>query len=105
MLGIGEVQLAGERMQDAEWLARVGLTPLALGPKEGLTLLDGGRILHFRGFVKLFAIERVFYAALVTGALSTDAARGSDAPLDARIHAIPCAVIAAKSTWQPPFAR
>ena len=36
----------------------------------------------------MFAIEAVFQAALVTGALSTDAARGSDAPFDARIHAL-----------------
>ena len=36
----------------------------------------------------LFAIERVFRAALVTGALSTDAAKGSDTPFDARIHAL-----------------
>ena len=36
----------------------------------------------------LFALERVFHAALVTGALTTDAAKGSDTPFDARIHAL-----------------
>ena len=30
----------------------------------------------------------MFHAALVTGALSTDAAKGSDTPFDARIHAL-----------------
>ena len=36
----------------------------------------------------LFTIERVFHAALITGALTTDAAKGSDTPFDARIHAL-----------------
>ncbi|HYI04351.1 MAG TPA: aromatic amino acid lyase, partial [Reyranella sp.] len=36
----------------------------------------------------LFEAERVFQAALVSGALTTDAARGSDGPFDPRIHAL-----------------
>jgi histidine ammonia-lyase len=36
----------------------------------------------------LFEAETLFQAALVTGALSTDAARGSDTPFDPRIHAL-----------------
>jgi histidine ammonia-lyase len=51
----------------------------------------------------LFAIERVFQAALITGALSTDAAKGSDTPFDSRIHAL--RGIAAKSRLRPPCAR
>ena len=46
-------------------------------------------ILHrARACMALFAIERVFQTALVTGALATDAARGSDTPFDPRIHAL-----------------
>ena len=88
MLGIGEVQLAGERMPAADALARAGLAPLALGPKEGLALLNGTQFSTAEALAGLFAIERVFQAALVTGALSTDAAKGSDTPFDARIHAL-----------------
>ena len=36
----------------------------------------------------MFRIEDVFAAALVTGCLSVDAVKGSDAPFDARIHQI-----------------
>jgi len=86
MLGIGEMRLAGERMPAAYALARAGLVPLALGPKEGLALLNGAQFSTAEALVNLFAIERVFQAALVTGALSTDAAKGSDTPFDARIH-------------------
>src|SRR3546814_6110220 len=36
----------------------------------------------------LFEAEALFRAALVTGALSTEAAKGSDTPFDPRIHAL-----------------
>ena len=88
MLGVGEVQLAGKRMPAAAGLARAGLAPIVLGPKEGLALLNGTQFSTAAALVSLFAIERVFQAALVTGALSTDAAKGSDTPFDARIHAL-----------------
>jgi histidine ammonia-lyase len=88
MLGIGEAELMGERMPAATALARAGLAPLALGPKEGLALLNGTQFSVAEALAGLFAIERAFRAALVTGALATDAAKGSDTPFDARIHAL-----------------
>jgi histidine ammonia-lyase len=88
MLGIGEAQFAGETMPAADALARAGLAPAVLGPKEGLALLNGTQFSTAEALAGLFAIERVFHAALVTGALTTDAAKGSDTPFDARIHAL-----------------
>jgi histidine ammonia-lyase len=88
MLGIGDAELAGERMPAAAALGRASLEPIALGPKEGLALLNGTQFSTAEALLNLFAIERVFGAALVTGALSTDAAKGSDTPFDARIHAL-----------------
>jgi histidine ammonia-lyase len=88
MLGIGEAQLAGATMPAAAALQRAGLAPLVLGPKEGLALLNGTQFSTAEALAGLFAIERAFLAALVTGALSTDAARGSDTPFDPRIHAL-----------------
>jgi histidine ammonia-lyase len=69
-------------------LARAGLTPAELGPKEGLALLNGTQFSTAEALAGLFAIESVFRAALITGALATDAAKGSDTPFDARIHAL-----------------
>jgi len=88
MLGVGEAQLAGERMSADAALARAGLAPIVLGPKEGLALLNGTQFSTAEALAGLFAIERVLHAALITGALSTDAAKGSDTPFDARIHAL-----------------
>jgi histidine ammonia-lyase len=88
MLGIGQVRLAGETMPADAALARAGLTPIMLGPKEGLALLNGTQFSTAEALANLFAIEEVFRAALITGALATDAAKGSDTPFDARIHAL-----------------
>jgi histidine ammonia-lyase len=88
MLGIGQIALAGETMPADVALARAGLAPITLGPKEGLALLNGTQFSTAEALISLFAIERVFRAALITGALATDAAKGSDTPFDPRIHAL-----------------
>ena len=48
MLGVGDAELGGERMPAAAALARAGLAPLSLGPKEGLALLNGTQYLDGR---------------------------------------------------------
>jgi histidine ammonia-lyase len=88
MIGAGEVTLAGERMSAAEGLKRAGLEPLTLGPKEGLALLNGTQFSTAYALAGLFDAERLLQAALITGALSTEAAKGSDTPFDPRIHAL-----------------
>jgi len=88
MFGVGEAWHRGERMAAADALARAGLRPIALAPKEGLALLNGTQFSTAHALTGLFAAEHVFQAALVTGALSTDAAKGSDTPFDPRIHAL-----------------
>ncbi|BBK30013.1 histidine ammonia-lyase [Stella humosa] len=88
MIGVGEARGAGRTMPAAAALATAGLAPLQLGPKEGLALLNGTQVSTALALSGLFAIERVFRSALVTGALSLDAALGSDTPFDARIHAL-----------------
>jgi len=88
LMGVGEAELAGVRMPAADALARAGLEPLRLGPKEGLALLNGTQVSTAIAIAGLAAAMRVFRAGLVAGALSVDAAKGSDGPFDARIHAL-----------------
>ena len=88
MIGIGEALTPSGRMGAAQALAQSGLVPVTLGPKEGLALLNGTQFSTAFALAALFEAETLFQAALVTGALSTDAARGSDAPFDPRIHAL-----------------
>ncbi|MES2936089.1 MAG: histidine ammonia-lyase [Pseudomonadota bacterium] len=88
LIGEGEVFVKGERMGAAQALKRAGIAPLELSAKEGLALINGTQVSTALALDALFATERVFQAAMVAGALTLDAARGSDGPFDARIHAV-----------------
>jgi histidine ammonia-lyase len=88
MIGVGDARIGGRVLPAAEALREVGLAPIALAPKEGLALLNGTQFSTANALVGLFEAETLWRSALVVGALSTDAARGSDAPFDARIHAL-----------------
>jgi len=88
MLGIGEARYNGKMMPAREALEASGLAAVTLHPKEGLALLNGTQVSTALALAASIRLERLFRTALVTGAMSVDAARGSDAPFDARIHAI-----------------
>ena len=88
ILGVGEAFTPAGRIPAAEALAQAGLAPVTLGAKEGLALLNGTQFSTAHALAALFEAEGLFHAALITGALATDAARGSDAPFDPRIHAL-----------------
>jgi histidine ammonia-lyase len=88
LMGVGEFLVEGRPVPAEEALAAAGLAPLSLGPKEGLALLNGTQVSTALALAGLFEAERVFQAALVTGALATDAAKGSDGPFDPRIHRV-----------------
>ena len=86
LIGEGHARFGGTLMASAEALQRAGLPPLTLAPKEGLALLNGTQVSTALALSALFRTETIFAAALVTGALSVDAAKGSDTPFDARIQ-------------------
>ncbi|MFN3514988.1 MAG: histidine ammonia-lyase [Phenylobacterium sp.] len=88
MIGVGHIVFDGAVSPAEEALARAGLAPLELGPKEGLALLNGTQFSTAYALAALFEAEALFQAALVTGALSTEAAKGSDTPFDHRIHVL-----------------
>jgi histidine ammonia-lyase len=90
LIGVGEVAIGGNGgghiVPAAEGLATAGIRPLVLEAKEGLALLNGTQVSTALALLGLFAAEDCFAAALVAGCLSVDAAKGSDAPFDPRIH-------------------
>lgn len=88
LIGVGECDTPDGRLPAVEALASSGLKKIELGPKEGLALLNGTQFSTAYAMAALFEVERLHASALVTGALSTEAAKGSDTPFDARIHAI-----------------
>ena len=88
LVGEGEVFYQGERMPAAHALERAGIRPIQLSAKEGLALINGTQVSTALALDALLATDRLFEAAVVSGALTLDAARGSDGPFDPRIHAV-----------------
>jgi histidine ammonia-lyase len=68
-------------------LRQAGLSPIRLGPKEGLALINGTQPSTAVLALAVEAAERLARAADVAAALSIDGLRGSMRPFDARIHA------------------
>ncbi|MEX2647683.1 MAG: histidine ammonia-lyase [Alphaproteobacteria bacterium] len=87
LIGVGKVRHRGRVIAARAGLKRAGFAPLVLEAKEGLALLNGTQVSTALALEGLFLAERLIAAALVAGALSVDAALGSDAPFDARLNA------------------
>jgi histidine ammonia-lyase len=86
LIGLGEVFYKGVRYKATQILQQFGLTPIQLGPKEGLALINGTQfILSF----SVKAVQRMHYcleAADIIGAMSLEALTGTKAPFDERLH-------------------
>ena len=88
MIGAGEAVYEGATMPGADALAKAGLTPVVLGPKEGLALINGTQFSTACALVGLFSAWRNAASSIVTASLSTDAIMGSTAPLVDEIHTL-----------------
>jgi histidine ammonia-lyase len=88
LMGEGDMLVGGVRMPALEALQKAGIAPLQLEAKEGLALINGTQTSTSLALHALLSFEPVLEAALVIGALTLDAARGSDGPFDPRIHAV-----------------
>lgn len=88
LIGEGQVRHNGQLLNGQEALTRAGLTAFTLAPKEGLALLNGTQVSTAFALQGLFAAHDIFQAAMVAGAMSVEAAQGSRAPFDPRIHEV-----------------
>lgn len=88
MIGEGEVFYRGARIAAAQALQQAGLTPVILAAKEGLALINGTQTSTALALAGLFRAHCALQSALITGALSTDAAMGSTAPFHPDIHTL-----------------
>lgn len=86
LIGAGEAEFGGERLPGGGALEKAGLTPVVLGPKEGLGLINGTQFSTACALVALFDTWRLAEATILTSSLSTDAIMGSTAPLLPEIH-------------------
>lgn len=88
LLGEGKARWQGEWLPAREALQKAGLEPVVLEAKEGLALLNGTQASTAFALRGLFEAEDLFAAAVVCGALTTEAVLGSRRPFDPRIHEV-----------------
>ena len=87
LIGEGTVIGANGEVSGASALARAGLTPAVLGPKEGLALINGTQPSAALLGLAVAAAQGLARAADIIAALSIDGLQGSSKPFDPRIHA------------------
>jgi histidine ammonia-lyase len=88
LVGEGEAVVDGERTPGADALARAGLEPVTLGPKDGLALINGTHLMATAGGLAALEALRLIEAAIVGVALSLEAFKGSTVPFDERLHRV-----------------
>ena len=86
MIGEGQVRFRGNQMSAGEALQACGLTPLELGPKEGLGMINGTQVSTALALAGLFDCWSLAQTALISGALTTDALMNSTVPFRPEIH-------------------
>ncbi len=88
LIGEGEMSYQDQIIPAKEALKIAGLQPLVLAAKEGLALLNGTQASTAFALEGLFAAEDLFASAVVIGSMTVEAAMGSRAPFDDRVHQV-----------------
>ncbi len=88
LVGEGEAFVDGDRVAGDEALARVGLEPIALEAKEGLSLINGTQFMAAVGALGLVRARRLARAADVACALSVESLQGSRTSFLPQIQAL-----------------
>ena len=88
LIGEGQAKFGDQTMTGKQALKAAGLSPITLGPKEGLAFINGTQFSTAFALAGLFQAWRAAQNALVTSAMSTDAIMGSTAPTQPEIHAL-----------------
>src|SRR3989440_2512391 len=86
LVGEGEAFLEGERMPGLEALTRVGLAPVKLEAKEGLSLINGTQFMAAYCSLGLVRARRLAHAADLACAMSLEALQGSRTSFLPEIH-------------------
>jgi histidine ammonia-lyase len=86
LVGLGEVYYKGERTGSQQMLKKENLSPLHLGPKEGLALINGTQFILSYAVKAVQRLHNCLDAADIIGAMSLEALTGTQAPFNARLH-------------------
>jgi histidine ammonia-lyase len=103
VIGEGEAVVGGKVLPGDQALAAVGLAPVGLEAKEGLSLVNGTQLMTAAGGLAVHDALALARIADVTGVMSLETIKGSRRPFEARIAAArphPGAIEAAAALWR-----
>jgi histidine ammonia-lyase len=86
LIGLGEVYYKGERTGSRQMLKKENLSPIQLGPKEGLALINGTQFILSYAVKAVQRLHNCLEAADIIGAMSLEALTGTQAPFNAKLH-------------------
>ncbi len=86
IIGEGSLISDGKEAPAASVLERIGLKPVVLAPKEGITLINGTQTHTAVALVALVRARSLWRTAHVAGAMSLEALLGTPVAFDERIH-------------------
>ncbi len=86
LIGLGEVIYKDKKYASSELLHQFGLSPIQLGPKEGLALINGTQFILSFAIKAVQRLQNCLEAADIIGAMSLEALTGTKAPFDERLH-------------------
>ncbi len=87
MIGEGEVFYKGKRIAAADALKAEGLTPIVLGPKDGLAIVSSNAQAAGVACLLVWQIEKLLEKANVIYGLSLEGLNGNVTPLGERVNA------------------
>jgi len=86
LIGLGTVSQEGENLSAAKALQFADLTPLSLGPKEGLALINGTQFIAAHAVMVIDRLHNVLVHADYVGAMMIEGLLGSVKPFTAALH-------------------
>jgi len=88
LIGAGEVWVRGKKMTSTDALSDLQLSPIKLGPKEGIALLNGTQFSTAYSIYAIIEGRRLGKLANFIAAASIEAFQCKTSPFDVRLHEI-----------------
>jgi len=86
LVGLGEVFYKEKIIKTSELFQLENLSPITLGPKEGLALINGTQFILSYAVADIQRMHNCLEVADIIGAMSLEALQGTKAPFDERLH-------------------
>lgn len=88
LIGLGKVHFQGKEISTSSLFTKAGLKPLALGPKEGLALINGTQFIAAHAVKVVQKLQSCLAQADVIGAMMIEGLQGSVKPFFSELHAL-----------------